>query len=57
MLSDDDDWSLVGCAARRAGWHALWLAGWLAGLLAGGLAGLNADWGAAGAGALVVTVG
>lgn len=57
LLGNDDNWSLVGSAARRAGWHALWLAGWLAGLLAGGLAGLDADWSRAGAGALVVAVG
>lgn len=57
LLSDDDDWSLVGGAGTGAGWHALWLAGWLAGLLAGGLARLDADWCGAGAGALVVAVG
>lgn len=56
LLSDDHDWGLVGGAAGGAGWHALWLTGWLTGLLAGGLAGLNADWGGARAGALVVAV-
>lgn len=57
LLGDDHDWGLVGGAAGRAGWHALWLAGWLAGLLAGRLARLDADWGGARAGALVVAVG
>lgn len=54
LLSDDDDWSLVGGAGAGAGWHALWGAGWLAGLLAGRLAGREADWGRAGGRALVV---